>query len=342
MDEWFARADKLDTGDGRIACVSCHTVIPYALARPKLRRAMQVAAPTAQERRLVADTSRRVQTYGTHQLLYSFDEAKIGESQGTEAVLYAFVLAALDQGLAGREPSAAMRTALTRLWTLQRPDGSWEWLDVGLEPFEGVDSAYQGAALAALAVAMAPSLSHQVDAQRGAERLRNYLRTRYAGQNLHNRLWGLLASASLDGVLAPTDRDQLVAELGRRRNPDGGWSLDRLGEWRWNRTTPPYQSPGARDASRAERSDGYATGLVVYTLRQTGLSVEFPAVKEGLEWIAANQQPVRVGDRDWRAWRAHSLNYDREHGGARGEPWRQLFMSDAATAFSALALIGPD
>jgi len=35
---------------------------------------------------------------------------------------------------------------------------------------------------------------------------------------------------------------------------------------------------------------------------------------------------------------AHSLNYDREHGGEKGEPWRRLFMSDTATAFAILAL----
>src|SRR6266576_122969 len=67
MDEWFARGDKLRTGDGQTTCISCHTVIPYALARPALRRAMHVDAPTPQEKRLIAETSRRVGTYETHQ-----------------------------------------------------------------------------------------------------------------------------------------------------------------------------------------------------------------------------------------------------------------------------------
>jgi hypothetical protein len=39
-----------------------------------------------------------------------------------------------------------------------------------------------------------------------------------------------------------------------------------------------------------------------------------------------------------RAWRAHSLNYDREHGGEKGEAWQCLFKSDTATAFAILAL----
>src|SRR2546430_5601307 len=38
MDAWFANAKKLRTGQGVTTCVSCHTVVPYALSRPVLRR----------------------------------------------------------------------------------------------------------------------------------------------------------------------------------------------------------------------------------------------------------------------------------------------------------------
>jgi hypothetical protein len=230
---------------------------------------------------------------------------------------------------------------MTRLWRMQRADGAWEWLDVGLEPFESIDSAYIGAAFAALAVGMTPALSKGADARSGIEKLRNYLQTNYSSQSLHNRIWGLLATTSLNGLLAGSNRDErdkLIAELQRRQRDDGGWSLEGLGVWRWNRVAAPFQSPEMRDPSLAAKSDGYATGLIVYSLRQAGLSVEHPVVKKGLQWLRANQFPVRVGDHEWPAWRAHSLNYDREHGGSRGEPWRRLFMSDAATAFASLAL----
>jgi hypothetical protein len=148
----------------------------------------------------------------------------------------------------------------------------------------------------------------------------------------------------LNDVLSRANReerdnlDNLIGELQRRQRDDGGWSLEGLGGWRWNKTTAPFESPGTRDLSLAAKSDGYATGLIIYTLRKAGLSVEHPIAKKGLEWLKANQLPVRVGDQEWPAWRAHSLNYDREHGGSRGEPWRRLFMSDAATAFASLAL----
>ena len=61
MDIWFEKGEKLQTGAARTTCVSCHTVIPYALARPALRRAMHVNKLTPQEARLIDETSRRVQ-----------------------------------------------------------------------------------------------------------------------------------------------------------------------------------------------------------------------------------------------------------------------------------------
>jgi hypothetical protein len=65
-------------------------------------------------------------------------------------------------------------------------------------------------------------------------------------------------------------------------------------------------------------------------------------VSLGLQWLRANQRNTQVGQHDWTAWRAHSLNFDREHGGEKGEPWRRMFMSDSATAFAALALVASD
>ena len=63
MDMWFANATKLRTGEEKTSCVSCHSSVPYALARPALRRALHAAAPTAQEARLADETTRRVESY---------------------------------------------------------------------------------------------------------------------------------------------------------------------------------------------------------------------------------------------------------------------------------------
>jgi hypothetical protein len=95
------------------------------------------------------------------------------------------------------------------------------------------------------------------------------------------------------------------------------------------------------------QSDGYATGLVVYTLKQTGGSPSDAAIRKGIRWLETNQRALPVPDVPGRGWQAYSLNYNREHGslhydsalrGEKGEPRRRLFMSDTATAFAILAL----
>lgn len=344
MDAWFANAKKLQTGLGETVCVSCHTTIPYALSRSVLRRAMHVNSATPQEARLFEETTRRVETYDTHALLYDFNEEKKTQSRGTEAVLNALILAKADAGQNRREASEPTRKALRRLWETQRSDGAWDWLNFGLEPFESVDAAYHGATLAALAIGTAPAFSTKqaVDAIVGIDKLRSYLKEKYPAQSLFNRAWVLLASTRFKDLLTRTQREALITEIESRQREDGGWSLETLGPWRWDKPAAPFRAPGTLDASLLAKSDGYGTGLIVYALREAGLPVDHPAVKRGLQWLRANQQDVEVSQQMRPAWRAHSLNFDREHGGNKGEPLRRMFMSDAATAFAVLALAGSD
>ena len=89
MDVWFVKSKKLRTGDVQTSCVSCHTVGPYALARPMLRKAAGVKAPAPQEERLLRETLLRVATYDSHEPLY---KSKEDESRGSEAVLNLLVL----------------------------------------------------------------------------------------------------------------------------------------------------------------------------------------------------------------------------------------------------------
>jgi hypothetical protein len=342
MDAWFAKGSKLRTGDGQTTCISCHTPVPYALARPALRQSIGQSAPTPQEARLIDETIRRVQTYGAHQLGNDFDEIKKLESRGTEAVLNALVLASADAASGRPEASASTRKAFEELWQTQRPDGTWYWLQFGLEPFEGVDAYYYGAALSALAVGGVPDLSTDLAAKSGTDKLRRYLKNNYERQNLFNRTWLLLASTRLTGVLTSLQRDELITEIERRQQSDGGWSLMSLGPWRWARNDEPFNPPGTLDQALLTKSDGYASGLIVYALRMAGLSTTDPAVRRGLEWLRNNQIEIQAGEQAWTAWRAHSLNFDREHGGTKGEPWRRLFMSDSATALAVLALVAPE
>ena len=178
MEVWFAKAKKLRTGETQTACVSCHTTVPYALARPALRRAMQAPAATPQETRIIEETTRRVESYGAHQPLYDHNESKKTESRGTEAVLNALILANADAAQNRRELGVGAQQAFKRMWETQRSDGAWDWLDFGLEPFETVDGAYYGATLAALAIGTAPGSAnnHNAETKAGIGKLRGYLK----------------------------------------------------------------------------------------------------------------------------------------------------------------------
>jgi hypothetical protein len=176
----------------------------------------------------------------------------------------------------------------------------------------------------------------------GVVKLRAYLKDKLADQRLFNQVWGLLASSRFKDAITPPQRDAVIQEIRSRQQNDGGWSLSSLGPWRWSRATGPFMPPGTLDTLLIAASDGFATGLVVYALREAGVSVDDGAVGRGLRWLRTNQQRVQVGDRTYMVWRAHSLNYDREHGGPKGVPWRQMFMSNSATAFAALALASPE
>jgi hypothetical protein len=90
------------------------------------------------------------------------------------------------------------------------------------------------------------------------------------------------------------------------------------------------------------RSDAYATGLITYVLRQAKLPVAQSSLERATAWLVANQRDYQVDQNHWKCWRTYSLNFDTEHGGEDGEPWRRMFMSDAATAFAALALLSSD
>ena len=91
-------------GATRTCCVSCHTVVPYALARPVLRRMADSTTPTEHEQKLLVQTRERVERWADLDgaklgLLYDFSARKKRESWGTEAVLNAVILAS--------EPTAA-------------------------------------------------------------------------------------------------------------------------------------------------------------------------------------------------------------------------------------------
>jgi squalene-hopene/tetraprenyl-beta-curcumene cyclase len=333
-EEWF-NFGGAHRGQGASAtsCVSCHSLLPYALARPVLRRISDESVPTKWEQKILDQAKSRVANWdrldsAAYQLYYDFDEAKKRQSRGTESVFNALILA-LDDRFSGRAGlSDDTKKALAILWSTQITDGerrgSWEWINFGMEPWESNNSPFLGACLAAIAVGTAHGGTPPnavAGATVGVGSLRDYLKKNLGSQNLHNRAWMLWAAASLDGLLTSQEKDRLVAELVAKQQSDGGWSLGSLGDYTHGDVKNPTKTP-----------DGYATGLVLHVLQLSGQTKDHPKVAKGLSWLRSHQD--KTG-----AWRANSVNKNRapeSPNPAKANVGK--FMWDAATGYAVLAL----
>lgn len=330
---WWMGWDRSARDRGTF-CFSCHTAVPYALARPKLSAALAERTPSPEESKLIDDVRRRVRLWHETRPFYTdqpFGAGKGAESRGTEAVLSALILAWNDAGSGRLSPDTL--AAFDHMWAEELSSGdkqgAWSWLDFDLAPWEVADAQYYGAALAALAVGVAPeNYQSRPQIQDHLRQLRNYLMREYPMQSLHHRLILLWASTKLTGLLDKGECQTLVAEVQSAQNPDGGWSLSRLLS-KSSKRGALLRDPG---------SDGYATGLVTLVLEQTAVPGAAAQAQRGRMWLVRNQHghggPWIRGQEDF--WVASSLNKHRN-------PWSNIgrFMSDAATAYAVLALTEP-
>jgi squalene-hopene/tetraprenyl-beta-curcumene cyclase len=313
-------------------CISCHTALPYALARPALRAALGEQSPSATERKLVDNITKRVRLWSQVEPFYSDEKRgapKTAESRGTEAVLNALILANYDTHQGKLSPQGQLsddtRLALDNMWALQlktgEGKGAWTWLNFHNQPWEAEDSQFWGATLGALAAGTAGSdYRSSPEVQSNLKLLSEYLQQGLPTQSLINRIFLLWASTKVPGILKPEQQKSIIDEVLSKQQPDGGWNTSSLviGTWKRRDGTP-------LDAA----SDGYGTGLVTFVLEQAGVPRTRPALKNALSWLTHNQ------DKAAGLWLAYSLNKQRDPTSDVGR-----FMIDAATAYSVLALSG--
>jgi squalene-hopene/tetraprenyl-beta-curcumene cyclase len=327
--EWTVSARDHGT-----VCVSCHTTLPYALARPALRSALAERGPSANERRLIDDVIKRVRLGRDVGPYYSDkgQDHKTDESRGTEAVLNALILASYDaQNGQLRDDT---RTAFANMWALQQPGGdkrgAWSWLQFDLEPWEASDSTFYGATLAAVAVGTAPgNYDSTAEVQNNLALLREYLKRERSAQSTISRVFLLSASTKLPGLLTPEEQQAIIHEVLSKQQPDGGWRLASI-TWKWNGwNLGSFVNMWLRaDGTPLEgKSDGIATSLTTLALEQAGVAPDNVQLKRGLSWLMSNQNATEG------FWPASSVNKRRSQSSDIGR-----FMSDAATAYAVLAL----
>src|SRR5215467_6558873 len=157
--EWWMAWPKAQR-DHDTFCVSCHTAVPYALSRAALRTALAEQAPSANERRLLENVTKRVRLWKEVEPFYKDADRgpyKSVESRGTESVLNALILSNRD-AQSGQLSNDA-HTAFENMWGEQqitgKRKGAWLWLRFRNEPWEADDSDYFGATVAAVAVGIA-------------------------------------------------------------------------------------------------------------------------------------------------------------------------------------------
>lgn len=308
--------------DHETACVSCHTAVPYALARPALRAALGERDLAPGERTMLANVVKRVRLWKEVEPFYPDQTRglpKSSESRGTEAVMNALILSTRDASSA--ELSEDAKLAFANMWALQFKagdlKGAWAWLNFKYEPWEAPDSAYVGATLAAVAIGNAPGgYASNPAIQEQMKLLRDYLGSRADAERLFNRVMVLWASTKVPGLLTSTQRQAIIDAALAKQQPDGGWSTSSLGSWK--RVDSTELDPA---------SDGYATGLITLALQQSGIPRSDSHVSKGLSWLAQHQD-AKTG-----RWMASSLNKQRDPESDIGK-----FMSDAATAYAVLAL----
>src|SRR5260221_11086606 len=120
-------------------CVSCHTVVPYLLARSALRSALAQPSLSPNEHKILENVQKRALLWDALGPFYNdekFGAMKTAQSRGTESVLNALTLASYETQDPSLRPAAAK--AFASMWDLQQKTGgkrgACAWRKVHCEP----------------------------------------------------------------------------------------------------------------------------------------------------------------------------------------------------------------
>jgi squalene-hopene/tetraprenyl-beta-curcumene cyclase len=272
-------------------CFTCHTNYSYLFAQPSLKQ--ETATAKEVRRQLEELVEKRWE--------------ELGPRWDAEVVMSAATLALHDAATTGKlHPTT--KTALDKMWSVQKEDGGFSWLMCNWPPMESDD--HFGAEMALIAAGAAPEAYAKTPAaQEGIAKLKQYLAAN-PPPTLHHQAMLLWANAYVPDVITPDSKANTVKQLISLQKPDGGWCVATLGDWK----------RGDKSRQDLETSDGYATGFVTYVLRKSDVPANDPILKKSVAWLKANQ-------RESGRWFTRSLYKDTTH-----------YLSHAGTAFAVLAL----
>jgi squalene-hopene/tetraprenyl-beta-curcumene cyclase len=279
----------------RRKCFTCHTNFAYLMARP------MVDSNVIPHQQVRSQLETLVKTRWQNE----------GPRWDAEVVMTAAVLS-INDSLTTNQLSPEARTALDRMWTLQRDDGGFDWLKCDWPPME-IDDDY-GIAIAAMAVGAAPEAYAKTEsAQRGLAKLRQYLQAN-PPPTLHHHAMLVWAESYGSRLLTDKQRETTIRQLSGLQKEDGGWSAATLADWK--RADESDQD--------VDHSDAYGTAFAVFVLQRSGVSAQNAAIEKGIDWLKGNQ-------RQSGRWFSRSLYKDSTH-----------YLSHAASAMAVMAIQSAD
>jgi squalene-hopene/tetraprenyl-beta-curcumene cyclase len=273
-------------------CVQCHANFLYLIARPALA---SVATQPRETRELL-------------EWLVSGRWEEKGLRYPAEAMVVAVPLAFDDAATTGRLHPLTRR-ALDRMLSLQRADGSWQWVTGAPKAFV---REFELTMFAALGLAVAPDDYAQSDTGKLAlDRIRRFAQ-RHPPTTAFGKGMLIWAATRVKNLQPAQERHNAAEELLALQGADGGWAIENVIVG-----CKTFEEVGF---SATRPSDGYATGFVVFQARNAGVPANDARLQRGLAWLRSNQ-------RESGRWFVPSFNKRPNH-----------VQSNSGTAFAILAL----